>query len=195
MVESSDSFEKVVLIPKERIAVLLGEKGKDKRSIERKGKIKLKIDSKEGSVQIVAKDAISLWIAGQVVEAVGRGFSPLTAQKLFKEGYLYTLINILDFGKSKKDLERLKGRVIGTKGKSRRIIQRYTGVEISVYGKTVAIIGLQDMVSLARRAVEILLSGSRHGAAYKYLVEQTGGQTDANYRRRVSKRPKKNIRS
>ncbi|RLF40506.1 MAG: RNA-processing protein, partial [Thermoplasmata archaeon] len=41
-----------VRIPRDRIGVLIGHKGEVKEEIERKTKIKLKIDSNSGEVQI-----------------------------------------------------------------------------------------------------------------------------------------------
>ena len=163
-------FEDVILIPKERVSVLVGSEGSTKKTLEKKGKIKLDIDSQEGSVKIVAKDAFDLWVGRQVVNAIGRGFSAEIAQKLFIEGNTFELIHLSDYAsKSKKDLQRLRGRVIGEDGRSKRIIQRYTGTDIVIYGKTVGIIGLIEQVDLARHAVEMLLKGSKHGTVFRFI--------------------------
>ena len=168
-----ESFEEELLIPKERVAVLIGPKGHAKKQIEKAGDVKLQIDAKEGSVKIFAKDAVNLWLGRQVVEAIGRGFNPEIAQKIFKEENNFELISLSDYGaKSKKDLERLKGRLIGTKGKTKRVIQHHTKTHISIYGKTVGIIGPAEGVQNARRAIEIILSGARQGTAYHFLEIQ-----------------------
>jgi len=165
-------FEEEILIPQERLAVLIGQKGKTKKQIEKAGKIKLQINTKEGLVKIRSKDPFGLLLGRQVVEAIGRGFNPEIAQKIFKEGICFELINLRDYTKSKKGLERLRGRIIGTKGKTKRIIQRYTGTEISIFGKTIGIIGPVEGVQIARRAIEMLLSGCRHGTAYRFLERE-----------------------
>jgi len=167
-------FEEELLIPKERVAVLIGPKGKTKKQIEKIGNVKLQIDAKEGLVRMQAKDALTLWLGRQVVEAIGRGFNPEIAQKIFKEENSFELINLQDYGgKSKKSLERLRGRLIGTKGKTKRVIRHYTGADISVHGKTVGIIGPAEGVQVAHRAIEMLLSGARHGTVYHFLETQT----------------------
>ena len=169
-----ESFEEELLIPKERVAVLIGPKGKTKKQIEKTGNIKLQINAKEGLVKIRAKTAPELWLGSQVIEAIARGFNPEIAQKIFKEENSFELINLRDYGgKSKKSLERLRGRLIGTKGKTKRIIHRYTDADISVYGKTVGIIGPVEGVQIARRAIEMLLSGARHGTVYHFLETQS----------------------
>jgi ribosomal RNA assembly protein len=159
-------------IPKERIAVLIGTKGETKKHIEAITKTKIDVDSKEGEVLIKGKDALGMYSAKEVVRAIGRGFNPEIAQLLVKQDYVFELLSLSDFAKSKNDEKRLKGRVIGEKGKSRSTIEELTGAYISVYGKTIAIIGEINSVGLARRAVESLLSGSPHANVYKWLEKQ-----------------------
>lgn len=173
MVKQDTLFEEEILIPKERVAVLIGQKGEVKRKIERLGNVKLRIKATEGIVKISSNDALSLWTAKKVIEAIGRGFNPEIAQKIFKEGNSFELINLRDYvGNSKKRLERLRGRIIGTRGKTRRLLEKYTETKIAIYGKTVCIIGPSDKVQLARHAIELILSGAKQGTAYHFLEKQ-----------------------
>ena len=82
-----------VNIPRERIGVLIGPKGSVKRRIEDELGVKLTIDSESGSVRIELKkppeeggDPVALFKARDVVEAIGRGFSPEKAFKLSRMG-------------------------------------------------------------------------------------------------------------
>jgi ribosomal RNA assembly protein len=160
-------------IPKERIAVLIGEKGTTKRKIESKTKTKITVSSKEGDVKIEGEDALSVLNTKNIIKAVGRGFNPDIALTLLNEEFLLDLINIQDFaGKSKKAVERLKSRVIGTEGKAKRMLEKMTNTEVQVYGKTVAIIGKQENVYIARRGVEIILNGAPHNNAYFWIQKQ-----------------------
>jgi len=168
-------------IPKDRIAVLIGKKGETKKRIEEETKTEIKIDSKEGDVFVAGEDALGLFTAREVIQAIGRGFNPDIALLLLKSDYALEIIDIKDFtGKSKTTTIRLKGRVIGEGGKSRKTIEDLTECYISVYGKTIAIIGEPDNVAAARKAAEDLLKGSPHGNVYKYLEK----------RRRLMKRKK-----
>ena len=125
----------------DRIAVLIGKNGEIKKYIEEETKTKLKIDSDEGDVFVSGEDALGLFNAREVIRAVGRGFNPDVAQVLLKGDYIFETINIMDFsGKSKDNMLRLKGRVIGSEGKSRRTIENLSDTRISVYGKTITII-------------------------------------------------------
>ena len=167
--------EEFVRIPKDRVAVVIGKKGKTKREIERRTKTKIEIDSETGEVFITATketdDPLAVWKARDVVMAIGRGFSPERAFRLFNEGEVLEVINLTDIiiGNDKNALPRVRGRIIGRKGRTREIIEEMSGADVSVYGKTVAIIGNPIQVEVAKTAIEKLAKGSPHGVVYKYL--------------------------
>ena len=157
-------------IPQERIAVLIGEKGQAKRKLQKLTNTKIVVSSKEGEVSIEGEDNFNIFLTTNIVKAIGRGFNPETAIKLLKENYVLEMINIRDFaGKSKKQEERIKSRVIGTKGKARVTLERMTNTHISVYGKTISVIGNVEDVHLAKRALDKLLNGTPHGNVYKFI--------------------------
>jgi len=72
--------EEFVRIPKERVAVLIGKKGKTKREIEERTGTRIEVDSETGEVFITStektRDPLAVWKARDVVLAIGRGFSP-----------------------------------------------------------------------------------------------------------------------
>jgi len=108
----------------------------------------------------------------EIIHAIGRGFNPQIAKLLLKQDYVFELVNMNDFIKTKNDLIRLRGRVIGTDGKTRALIEELTETYVSVYGKTVGIIGEAENVPIAKRAIESLLRGSPHSNVYKWLEKQ-----------------------
>jgi len=159
-----------IKIPKERVAVLIGTKGETKNLLEKKSGVRITVDSETGDVALESKDSVAAFEMRILVQAIGRGFSPENALLLFDEEYGFEILNIQDFvGKSKKTQMRLKGRVIGAEGKSRKMIERLTECQVSVYGKTISIIGQVEYLSLAKRAIEMLLEGSPHGNVFKWL--------------------------
>ena len=162
-------FEYKLKIPKDRIAVLIGKKGKVKKEIQKETKTKIIIDSKEGEVTIQGDDALGLYTAREVIRAIGRGFNPEISMLLLKGDYIFDLIDISDYAKTKKALIRLKGRIIGEGGKSRRHIETLTRTHIAVYGKTVGIIGNAEDVMIARKAIIALLEGSKHATVYRMI--------------------------
>jgi ribosomal RNA assembly protein len=168
----TQEFSYELKIPEERIAVLIGEKGETKKEIEEQTKTQLNI-SKEGEVTMHGNDALFLYIAQDIVKAIARGFNPKTALLLLQTDYALEIIDIKDFsGKSKSDLIRLRGRIIGREGKARKEIERLTSTFISVFGKTVAIIGETTNVFDARESIELLLKGSKHATAYHFLEKK-----------------------
>jgi len=162
-----------IKIPKERVGVLVGKNGEVKRLIEKKTETKLIID-KEGDI-VINGEGVNVYNANIIIKSIGRGFNPSIALNLLKDDINMEIINIKDFsGKSRKKLERIRARIIGTGGKCRQAIERITNTDIVVYGKTVSIIGKIDNTNVARAGVEILLRGAPHSNAYKYLEREIG---------------------
>ncbi|MCY4490509.1 MAG: KH domain-containing protein [Thaumarchaeota archaeon] len=167
------SFEKIVRIPNERIAVLIGRSGKVKAEIEKLCHILLDIDGQTGEVLIKAANDVEKmepFKAIEIVTAVGRGFSPENALSLLEEYNTLYVIDLREFvGKSSANIERIKGRIIGEGGKARRNMENLSRTKISVYGRTVAIIGAPDKLRLAVDAISSISNGSVHGAVYNRL--------------------------
>lgn len=164
-----EEFSYELRIPRERVAVLIGKKGEMKRSLEHETKTQIAVDSSEGEIEITGKDALLLYLAREIIRAIGRGFNPEIAMQLLKQDYAFEVVSIVDFARNANDLERLRGRVIGEGGKSRRTIEDLTETSICVFGKTVGIIGPGENLPNARRAVESLLAGSPHAHVYRWL--------------------------
>jgi ribosomal RNA assembly protein len=162
-----------IKIPKQRIAILIGEKGVTKRQIEKVTKTQIDVSSKEGDVFIDGEDSLMVVIASHIVKAIGRGFNPNIALGLAREDTIMEMVNMQDYaGSSKKSEERLRSRIIGTGGKARKTIETMTDTQVSIYGKTVAIIGKPESVFLARRGVEMILNGAPHSHAYMWIRKQ-----------------------
>ena len=159
-------------VPKNRVAVIIGKEGSVKKDIEEATNTKLNIDSKEGDVFVSGEDALGLYTAREIIKAIGRGFNPDIAKLLLKPDYIFEIVDLREFVKSKEAILRLKGRVIGKEGKSRRLIEELTECSVSVFGKTISIIGLPESAANARQAVESLLRGSTHANVYKWLEKR-----------------------
>jgi ribosomal RNA assembly protein len=163
-----------IKIPLDRVAVLVGPKGSIKELIEEKSTTSINIESSSGTVEIMdAKDPIKGMRAREVVHAIARGFSPEKAIKLFDDEYLmFETIDLSNIARTEKDMERLKGRIIGRGGKTREVFEDLTNVRISVYGKTISIIGYPEQNAVARAGIDMLLKGSTHGPMYKFLEKK-----------------------
>ena len=172
-----------IRIPADRIGVLIGPRGKTKKRIEAAFQIDLTIDGETGNVDIKVKpdqtDVSVLFVARNMVRAIGRGFSPKNAFTLINEDYDFIVLDIEEYvGRSKNAQGRVKGRIIGKEGKSRTMIEELTECLVSVYGKTVGIIGPYEMLPVATEAVEMLINGSFHKTVWNHLYA---------YRRKMKK--------
>lgn len=163
-----------IRVPLERIAVMVGPKGSTKELIEEKSTTTLNIDSDSGDVEIRdPKDALKGMRAREVVHAIARGFSPETALKLFdNEDLMFETIDLSNIARTEKDLERIRGRIIGSGGKTRDLFENLTNTNISVYGKTVSLIGYPEHNRVARKGIDMLLEGAAHGPVYKFLEKK-----------------------
>ncbi len=154
-------------IPIDRVGVLIGSKGEVKKEIEKLARIEVNSD---GEVIIDDSDSLLALKVRDIVKAIGRGFSPKNAFKLFDDGVYLSLIDIRDYaGKKGKDVHRIAGRIIGKNGKMRSTIEEMTGASLSIYGHTVSIIADLDEMEVATQAVEMLLNGSMHSTVYNFL--------------------------
>ena len=139
---------KHVLVPQERLAVIIGKSGSVRKSLQRH-----------------TNTVISA--AERVIVAIGRGFSPENAFDLLDENIH---LEIIDLPKDRKLLNRVRSRLIGTKGKIRKRLEHSTDTHISIYGKTAAIIGTFDDVVLCRETIEALIEGAEHSSVFAHLV-------------------------
>ncbi len=167
------SFEKLVRIPTERVGVLIGKSGNVKSKIESSCCVKLDIDSDTGEIFIETSGAIEKiqpFKAIELVTAIGRGFSPHNAMQLLKGENTLHVMDLREFGgKSRNQIERIKGRLIGEGGKARKNMENLSGTVISIYGRTVSIIGSTKNLKLAVDAISSISNGSMHGSVYNKL--------------------------
>jgi len=167
-----DVFVYELKIPRDRVAVIIGQNGETKRELQRITNTKIEVESTEGIVTLSGKDALGLYTGREIINAIGRGFSPERAQMLLDPENGYETMNLKDYARNETDLIRLRGRIIGEDGKSRRVIEEMTDVYISVYGKTVGLIGNIEGLPVARRAIQAILGGSRHATVFRWLEGQ-----------------------
>jgi ribosomal RNA assembly protein len=172
-----------IRIPIDRMGVLIGPSGNTKKRIEETLRINLTIDGETGNVDIRVKpdqqDVSVLFVTRNIIQAIGRGFSPKNAFTLIDEEFDLLIIDLEEYvGRSKNTQNRVKGRIIGKEGKSRTMIEELTDCLVSVYGGTVGIIGPFEMLPVAKEAIEMLINGSFHKTVWNHLYA---------YRRKMKK--------
>lgn len=156
-----------------RIGVLIGKSGMIKKDLEERTSTTIGIDSQEGIVRVEGEDALPFLRAVEVIQAVNRGFSPERAFTLLDdEDLLLEVIDLSGLADSPRQMDRLRGRIIGRDGRAREQIEHMTRTQISVMGKTIALIGLPEQMKVARAAIDMLLEGSPHEAVFAYLEKK-----------------------
>ncbi|GAG69417.1 unnamed protein product, partial [marine sediment metagenome] len=122
-----DGFDRMVIecrlmIPKSRIGVLIGIKGKTKLEIETITKVTVEVSSDDGSVHIQSidenADPTLVWKARDIVKAIGRGFNSEKAFFLLDDNIF---LETIELPGSKNNIKRLKSRIIGEKGKAKKM--------------------------------------------------------------------------
>ena len=166
-----------IRIPADRIGVLIGPGGETRRLLTQRSGLRIEVDSDQNEVAIhdeaEGADPIMVLKIRDVVRAIGRGFSPEHAMRLFSDDCYFELLDFHDYvGKHKGHIRRVTARLIGSEGKTRRIIEEQTGCDLAIYGHTVGIIG--DLVDLgnAKQAVDMILRGAEHASVYRFLENQ-----------------------
>ncbi|MEL9915093.1 MAG: RNA-processing protein, partial [Thermoplasmatales archaeon] len=104
------------------------------------------------------------------IRAIGRGFSPERAFRLFDPGTYLEIIDIKEFvGKNSKRAKTVRGRLIGSGGKTRRLIEEMSESYVSIYGNTACLIGDYIQNEISRESILMILRGNQHSTVYKYL--------------------------
>ncbi len=156
-----------IRIPADRVGTLIGKGGETKKTLQEISGIKLDIDTEEGEVlihdDVELEDPVMALKIQDVIKAVGRGFNPEKAMRLFDDDEYLEVVDLKEFvGERSNQITRIRGR----------LIEDLTGCDMMIYGNTVSLIGNSISLPVAKHAVELILQGSEHATVYHYLESQ-----------------------
>ena len=143
----------------------IGELKKEKKFIEKKLNIKIKINEKN---VIFSGEPLNEYDASLVLDAINFGFPARTAILLKDEEMMFKKISIKEFSR-KKRLEIVRGRLIGTKGKTKRVLEEISGCKVIIKDNMVGIIGAAESIEYIVTAITNLIRGTKQSNVYKYL--------------------------
>ncbi len=131
--------------------------------------LNVKISNKDHLLFVDGK-AEDEYLAIQVIEAMTLGFTTTKALLLTQEGFILEKIYIRGITQ-RRDLARIRGRIIGTNGKTKKTIESLGDCHICVHENTVGVIGFADEIRTTITALEALIRGKKQTKTYSYLEE------------------------
>lgn len=151
-------MKKIIL---ERISAIL----KLKKRLE--DELSVKISEKDGAI-FFEGDSEDEYIAEKVFYALDMGFPVSNALLIKKQDFEFSVVNIKDYCRS-KNLERIRGRIIGRGGKALKTLSHLTNSYFEIKGNKIGIISNYEWIRNAQEAIIMLIQGTKHSNVYSYL--------------------------
>jgi len=138
---------------------------KNKKRLEEK--LNIKITNRGKEVKITGKPADE-YIAEKVIDALNLGF-PFSIAILIKEDdLLFEILNIKDYT-TRKDLERVRARIIGKSGKTLKTLNKLTKCNFEIKDNQIGIIGAPEFIENAQESVISIVKGAKQSNVYAHL--------------------------
>ncbi len=138
---------------------------KEKNRLEENLDVKITIKGNEVSIEGESEDE---YYAKKVIEALDFGFGFEHAILIKTEEFDFDILNIKDYTK-RKDLERIRGRIIGKNGKTLKVLNGLTECYFELNNNKVGIIGSPESMKISQEALISLIQGSKQANVYNFL--------------------------
>lgn len=169
-----DKIAIITSVDEDRLGAVIGSKGRVEKYLECELGVEIKIDAQRSKVIIVTnRSNIENGLkAKMVIEAIAHGISFDNAKKLIESSeYTLEIIDISEFVRNRKDLTRIKARLIGQSGRIKTLIEDELNVKIAVRDRYVAILGKYTDVNIAKDVIQTICRGSKYGRALKKISD------------------------
>ena len=138
---------------------------KNRERLEKELNVKIENSGKEVKIQGNPEDE---YIAEKVIWALEFGF-PFSVALLIKEqDLMFEVLSIKDYTR-RKDLEKVRARIIGKKGGTLKTLLELTKCYFEIKGNQVGIIGEPEYIRNAQEAMVSLIRGAKHANIYAFL--------------------------
>lgn len=144
---------------------------KSKKKLETTLNVKISNRGKEVSIAGEPEDE---YTAEKVIDAINFGFPISDALTIKNEDSLFEVISIKSHTK-RKDLERIRARIIGTEGKTLKTLCTLTKCFFELKNNEVGIIGSPEHIKNAQEAVISIIKGSKQTNVYSFLEKHQVG--------------------
>jgi len=138
---------------------------KNKKRLE--NKLNIKISNRGKEVQIHGEPEEE-YIAEKVIDALNFGFPFSVAISIKEENLEFEILNIKNYT-TRKDLERVRARIIGKGGKTLKTLNQLTKCNFEIKDNQVGIIGLPEYIENAQESVISIIKGSKQSNVYSNL--------------------------
>ena len=140
----------------------------NRNKIERELNVKI---TNQGRNIFIEGPAENEYLCLRIIEAINLGFSLEKALSLKNEEVILHVLNIRDITR-RKDLERIRARLIGTQGKTKSNMEKLSDCLISVHDNWVGIIGEVGCIEEAIISLRLIIQGSKQGNVYARLEKK-----------------------
>lgn len=138
---------------------------RNKKKLEKILGVKITIQEKEIFIEGEAENE---YIAEKIIDAINFGFSISKALLIKKEDFLFEIIDIKNYTR-RKDLQRIKARIIGTKGKTLKTLCNLTECNFEIKDNHIGIIGAPECIQNAQEAITSIIRGAKQSNVYSFL--------------------------
>jgi ribosomal RNA assembly protein len=138
---------------------------KNKKRLESKLNVKITHRGKEVFVQGKPTDE---YIAEKIIDALNFGFPFSTAILIKEEDFIFEILNIKDYTK-RRDLKRIRARIIGKKGKTLQTLHQLTKCNFELKDNQVGIICSPEFLENGQEAIIYIIHGAKQSNVYNFL--------------------------
>jgi ribosomal RNA assembly protein len=108
------------------------------------------------------------FIAEKIVDALDFGFPFSSAIMIKQDNFHFEILDIKDYT-PRKDLETVRGRIIGKDGKTLKTLATLSNCFFEINGNRIGIIAPVDCSKSARESIISLIRGSKQASVYRFL--------------------------
>lgn len=138
---------------------------KNKKRLEEILNIKITNKGKEIYIQGKAEEE---YIAEKVIDTLNFGFPFSIAILIKKEDFVFEIINIKNYTK-RKDLNRIRARIIGKKGKTLKRLNQLTNCYFELKNNEVGIIGFPEDIKDGQESIISIIRGAKQSNVYNFV--------------------------
>jgi ribosomal RNA assembly protein len=144
---------------------------KNKKQLEKALNLKISNRGKEVYIEGTPENE---YLGEKVIEAINFGFPISHALTIKQKELMFEIINIKDYTK-RKDLERIRGRIIGKQGRTLKTISQVGDCFLEIKDNEVGIITSPENMKKMQESIVNLIQGSKTSNVYKRLEKTKTG--------------------